>query len=203
MITMEEFRIGKYKIDPILFKKGFAKGCGPYKCETTCCSSGVFLDPMDRDAILKDKDGVKQFMDDTQSKDDTRWFDNKREIDSDFPSGYAVGTEVINDKCAFLREDGRCSVQLLSDEKYNDPWKIKPYFCVAFPICLDNNVVTFDEYQQDNTSCCSIISDSGTSLVESCKAELIYILGEDGYKELLEMQMKFERDSYEANNDEL
>jgi hypothetical protein len=91
---------------------------------------------------------------------------------------------VHNEKCVFLRKDGKCSVQLVSAEKYNDPWKIKPFFCVAFPISIDNGTVTFDDYQQDKAQCCSIVQDTDTSLIESCKPELEYVLGKEGYKKL-------------------
>lgn len=186
---MNNLTIGKYKIDPVLFEKGFSKGCGPYQCETTCCSSGVFLDPTDRDVIIDHKEEVKLLMDETQTTNDAVWFDNKREEDLDFPSGYAVGTEVFNDKCVFLRKDGRCSVQLVSVEKYNDPWKIKPYYCVAFPIAVDNGVLTYDDYQDGKTQCCSIVRDTDATLVESCKAELEYVLGKEGYEQLQNYQI--------------
>lgn len=187
---MTELRIGKYKIDPLLFEKGFSKGCGPYQCETTCCSSGVFLDPSDRDVILQHMEEVKSAMDETQTTNDALWFDNTREEDLDFPSRYAVGTEVFNDKCVFLRKDGRCSVQVVSAEKYNDPWKIKPYFCIAFPISVENGMLTFDDYQQGKTQCCTIVGDTDATLVDSCKAELEFVLGKEGYEQLLDHKMK-------------
>lgn len=181
---MSELSIGKYKIDPVLFEKGFSKGCGPYHCETSCCSSGVFLDPKDRDVIIDHTEEVKLMMDETQTQNDAAWFDNTREEDIDFPSGYAVGTEVFNNKCVFLRKDGRCSVQLVSAEKYNDPWKIKPYYCIAFPISVDNGVLTFDDYQQGKAKCCSIVENTDATLVDSCKAELEFVLGKEGYEQL-------------------
>ncbi len=192
---MSELTIGKYKIDPVLFEKGFSKGCGPYQCETTCCSSGVFLDPKDRDVIIAHTEEVKLQMDETQTTNEAVWFDNRQEQDMDFPSGYAVGTEVFNDKCVFLRKDGRCSVQLVSAEKYNDPWKIKPFYCIAFPIAVDNGVVTYDDYQDGKTKCCSIVRDTEATLVDSCKAELEYVLGKDGYQELKNYQISKIQDS--------
>lgn len=181
---MSDIIIGKYKIDPVLFEKGFSRGCGPYQCETTCCSSGVYLDPKDRDVIIAHTNEVKQQMDDTQTTNETVWFDNTEEEDMDFPSGISVSTQTFNDKCVFLRKDGRCSVQLVSAEKYNDPWKIKPFYCVAFPIVLEHGTLTYDDYQDGKTQCCSIVKDTDVTLVDSCKAELEYVLGEEGYKTL-------------------
>lgn len=188
---MSELKVGKYKIDPILFEKGFSRGCGPFQCETTCCSSGVFADPKERDVILQHKEEVKNFMDETQSTDDSIWFEERIEEDEDFESGYAVGTQVVNNKCAFLRKDGRCSIQLLSGEKYNDPWKIKPFYCIAFPITVVEGVLTYDDYQDGNTKCCSITNDKDVSLVESCKAELEFMLGKEGYMQLVELEKSY------------
>lgn len=185
---MSELIIGKYRIDPILFEKGFARGCGPYQCQTTCCSSGVFVDPAEKEVVLQHKEEVKGQMDETQVRDESVWFETRFEEDLDFPSGYAVGTEVHNGKCTFLRKDGRCSIQLVSAEKYGDPWKIKPFYCIAFPICVDSGTVTFDDYQQDEAVCCSIVRDTDTTLVDSCKAELEYVLGKEGYQTLKAMQ---------------
>ena len=186
---MSDLTIGKYRIDPVLFQKGFSKGCGPYQCETTCCSSGVFLDPKDRDIILAHKEEVKAQMDETQTTNDAVWFDNREEADQDFPSGISVSTDTFNDKCVFLRKDGRCSVQLVSAEKYNDPWKIKPFFCVAFPIVLEHGLLTYDDYQDGKTQCCSIVHQTDETLVDSCKAELEYVLGKEGYQELKKYQI--------------
>ncbi len=185
---MSELKIGKYTIDPVLFEKGFSRGCGPYQCQTTCCSSGVYLDPSERDVILQHTEEIKLKMDETQTTNESVWFDNIRVDDQDFPAGYAIGTEVYNDKCVFLGQDGRCSVQLVSAEKYNDPWKIKPFYCIAFPIVLDTGVLTFDDYQQDKAQCCSIVSDTDSTLVDSCKAELEFVLGKEGYEALVDMK---------------
>lgn len=185
---MSELTIGKYRIDPVLFEKGFSKGCGPYHCETVCCSSGVYLDPKDRDVIMEHKEEVKGQMDETQTTNESVWFDNREEADKDFPSGISVSTETFNNKCVFLRKDGRCSVQLVSAEKYNDPWKIKPFFCIAFPIVLEHGLLTYDDYQDGKTQCCSIVRDTETTLVDSCKAELVYVLGEEGYQQLKDHQ---------------
>jgi Fe-S-cluster containining protein len=186
---MSALKIGKYIIDPVLFEKGFSRGCGPYQCETTCCSSGVYLDPKDRDVIIAHTEEVKLQMDETQTTNEAVWFDNKQEQDMDFPSGISVSTETHNNKCVFLRKDGRCSVQLVSAEKYNDPWKIKPFFCVAFPIVLENGVLTYDDYQDGKTQCCSIVRDTDVTLVDSCKAELEYVLGAEGYGQLKNYQI--------------
>ncbi len=185
--------INKFKIDEILFEKGFSKSCSPVNCETSCCKSGVYLDPTDKEKIMPYISEIKNYMDETQSKDENLWFDETKEVDSDFPSGYSISTRVINDKCALLRNDGKCSLQVFGKESGLGSWAIKPHFCIAFPITVENGILTFDDYRQGETKCCSIINDKNESLVKSCNKELIFVLGEDGYKDLLQMENDFNK----------
>ncbi|HLP16424.1 MAG TPA: DUF3109 family protein [Bacteroidota bacterium] len=188
---MEKLYIGKYEIDPILFTKGFAVNHGPYQCETKCCASGVWTDVKEKEVIMSYKDQIKAFMDETQTTDDTVWFDPEEITDTDFVSGRAIGTQTHNNKCVFLKKDGRCSVQLFSKETFGDAWKIKPFYCVAFPICVSEGVLTFDDYQQGCAHCCSIVDNAEVSMVESCKAELEYVLGAEGYQTLVAMKQEY------------
>ena len=182
---MSDLQIGKYKIDPVLFEKGFAKGCGPYECQTTCCSSGVWVDVKECDVVLSYKEQIKKYMDDSQTTDDSKWFDAEEIEDHDFESARAIGTAVFNNKCTFLKKSGQCSIQLFSGEELGDRWKIKPFYCIAFPITVVDGLLTFDDYQQDNAKCCSIVSEGKeNTLVDSCKDELVFMLGEEDYKKL-------------------
>lgn len=178
-------RIGKYEIDPVLFEKGFSKGCGPLECESTCCSVGVFADLKEKEVILSHKETVKKYMDETQTTDDSRWFDGEVLDDNDYPSGKAVGTEVFNDKCVFLNKSGLCTLQIAGESEGMGRWALKPFYCIAFPITVEEGVLTFDDFHQGKTQCCSSIDTKETTLVESCKDELELILGYEGYKELL------------------
>ena len=183
-MTTTRIEIGRYTIDPVLLEKGLAAGCGPFRCRANCCAKGVLIDPAERDFILEHRDEVQAMMDDTQTRDDAAWFETVILEDVDFPSGHAVGTEVHNGKCVFLDRDRRCTLQLLGVKKYNDPWKIKPYYCIAFPIYVDKGLVTFDDSQQGKSECCSIVPDAGIPLIDSCKAELEHVLGNEGYRQL-------------------
>ncbi|MDE3058022.1 MAG: DUF3109 family protein [Bacteroidota bacterium] len=190
---MTVFHIGKYEIDPVLFEKGFAKECGPFRCESKCCSVGVYVDLKERGKILSYKETIKRYMDETQTADDSRWFDSEIEDDPDYPSGKAVGTEIFGGKCVFLTKEGRCSLQIMGIEEGFGEWALKPFYCIAFPITIENGVVTFDDFQQDNTRCCSVVestADGSTPLVDSCKAELEFVLGEDGYRQLSEIRSR-------------
>lgn len=185
---MTELRVGKFIVDPALFTKGFAKSHGPFACETSCCASGVFVDLKERDVIVGHKDGIKAHMDETQTTDDSRWFDDDIVDDQDFISGKTVGTQTHNDKCVFRRLDGRCSIQVYGQESGAGAWTYKPFYCIAFPVVVCDGVLTFDDYQQGSTRCCSIVDEHAAPLVDSCKDELEYILGKEGYEELLALR---------------
>ncbi|HTR80344.1 MAG TPA: DUF3109 family protein [Bacteroidota bacterium] len=187
-MTPTALHIGKYQIDPALFEQGFASGCGPFACESTCCAGGVYLDPAEKERILANKEIVKKYMDETQLKDEKGWFDNEIIDDSDFPSGKALGTEVVNNKCVFLDKSGRCSLQRAGTEEKLGRWALKPFFCVAFPITVEDNVVIYDDFPEHKPKCCAIVADPGSSLIEACKEELEFVLGHEGYKTLLQLK---------------
>jgi Protein of unknown function (DUF3109) len=190
-MATDKLYIGTYEVDPILFTKGFANGRGPFQCESKCCSSGVWTDVSEQRVIMEHKESIKKYMDETQTQDDTVWFDPDMIDDADFVSGKAIGTQTFNDKCVFLLKDGRCSVQLFSKEELGDAWKIKPFYCIAFPICVAEGVLTFDDYQQGCAQCCSVVDNAELSMVESCKAELVYVLGAEGYLQLVAMKQQY------------
>ena len=139
------------------------------------------MDAKDHQRILEQKELVKAQMDETQTTDASKWFEPEVADDSDFPSGKAIGTEVINDKCAFLDKFGRCSIQLAAVAAGKHKWAWKPLYCVLFPIEVSNNVVSFDPMLQGEQSCCTVTSAFNTPLFVACKEELVHLLGEDGY----------------------
>jgi hypothetical protein len=179
-----QLRIKQYTISPELYEKGFRAGCGPCSCSSVCCQNGVYADVTERDRILDHKELIKKYMDETQTRDESLWFERQEEEDSDFRSGRRVGTEVVNGKCAFLDKSGRCSIQVAATAAGMDKWAIKPTFCILFPLEISNNVLGFDDLLDEDQSCCSISSVFDVPLFEACKDELTHILGEDGYAEL-------------------
>jgi Protein of unknown function (DUF3109) len=184
-VSEKTIRVGNHNVDPILFERSIATGCGPFACESTCCSSGVYADLAEKERILAHRDIIKKYLDETQTNDDTRWFDSEVVHDSDFPSGKAVGTEVFNGKCVFLNKHGRCSLQIAGSEEKLGRWALKPFYCVAFPITVDDGVVTFDDFLDEKPTCCSFVDGHETSIVTACKEELEFVLGSAGYDELI------------------
>ncbi|MER3522979.1 MAG: DUF3109 domain-containing protein [Ignavibacteria bacterium] len=179
-------QIKSFFISNELFEKGYAEGIGPCACTSRCCSSGVWVDEREHDAILQRRELIKQQMDESQSCNEQAWFDGVVEEDSDFPSGRCIGTAVVNDKCAFLDAEGRCSIQRAAVAAGEHPWAWKPLFCVLFPLVIEDSVIGFDPMLQGEEPCCSVSTAYPTPLFRACKAELTYLLGEDGYAQLEE-----------------
>jgi hypothetical protein len=123
-------------------------------------------------------------MDETQSTDEANWFDHDVEDDPDFPSGKCVGTQVINDKCAFLDRQGRCSIQVAATAEGLHRWAWKPLYCILFPIEISDRVISFDDMLQDQQPCCSVRNEFDVPLFEACRDELVHLLGEDGFSEI-------------------
>lgn len=184
----KKIRIGGHTVDTVILEKSFAGGCGPFACESTCCSAGVYVDLEERTKILAHKEIIKKYLDETQTADHTRWFDGEIVEDPDFPSGKAVGTEVMNGKCVFLNKAGRCSLQAAGSAENLGRWALKPFYCVAFPITVEDGVVTFDDFVEEKPSCCSVFDERQTSIVTACREELEFVLGPAGYDELARRQ---------------
>ncbi len=177
-------KVKQYRISNEFFEKGYTEGNSPCRCSTNCCKGGVWADVTEHELIMSKRELIKQQMDETQTTEDSRWFEAEPQDDRDFPSGKAVGTEVINDKCAFLDKFGRCSIQLAAVANGLHKWEWKPLYCVLFPVEVTDGIVGFDPMLQGEEDCCTISSVFSTPLFRACKEELTYLLGEDGYEVL-------------------
>ena len=179
--TFQGFQVKEYTISEELFRKGFPKDKGPCTCASSCCSGGVYADVKERDRILENKEAIKLQMDSTQVTDDARWFDAESVEHVDFPSGRCIGTQEINDKCAFLNARGWCAIQLASVAAGKHKWEMKPLYCVLFPIEISDMVIGFDDLLQGERECCTIAETFEVPLFQACREELEYLVGMDGY----------------------
>ena len=132
-------KINGWYIDPKIFTYKFT--CN---CPGECCYYGVFTDYKEYETILSITDKIIANMDETQSTDVSKWFE-PAEKDEDFESGIAVGTEVINGKCAFLDKDGLCTLQKIALDESEYKWKYKPLYCVLFPLTTYEGALTIDD----------------------------------------------------------
>jgi len=192
----ERIVINGLEIDPVIFTQGFVDFCDISKCEGECCHTGVWIDLKERDVILAHKDLVLQYMDETQTRDISKWFGNVIEDDEDFESGKCLGTEVHNDKCVFQMQTGYCVLQSAAMQTGMSPWAIKPKFCVMYPIVIAEGVLTYDDDHAAEMHYCGLDCHQNhtRSAFESCGAEIEYALGTEGYKIL--------NDHYEEHKDE-
>lgn len=165
-------------IDPIIFTYKFK--CN---CPGECCEYGVFIDYKEYETILSIKDKVIANMDETQSTNVDKWFEEP-EKDEDFESGIAVGTEVINDKCTFLDKDGLCTLQKIALQEGKYKWDYKPIYCVLFPLTTYEGALTIDDEHIDRLPSCNIDPNTQLTIYEACEEELRHFLGKDGFEEL-------------------
>lgn len=175
------------KIDPLIFTFPFVQGCNISLCSGECCWYGVYVDLKEMEIILEKKELIKQYMDETQTKDESKWFEEIEE-DKDFDSGYCAGTQIYNHKCVFLDKNGYCSLQKAAIGNGEFMWKYKPIYCVIFPLTIYNGTLTIDDEHINRLHYCSKARHQISTVFDATKNELIYLFGEDGYNELLEYE---------------
>ncbi len=169
-------KINGILIDPKIFTYKFV--CS---CQGECCYYGVFIDYKEYEKIIELKEKLIAMFDETQSKNVNEWFEPP-EVDDDFESGIAVGTEVINEKCTFLDANGLCSLQKLALEEGEHKWKYKPLYCVLFPLTVFDGVLTIDDEHIERLPSCNVNPE--ITIFEAISEELKYFFGEEGFSEL-------------------
>lgn len=182
--------IGDYWIDPIIFTHKFVKSCDVCVCSGECCYYGVYTDKYEHDLIMKHKDEIIEIMDDSQTKDVSKWFEPPEE-DEDFESGIAVGTELYNGKCVFLDKQGFCSLQKLAMNKGEDKWKYKPLYCILFPLVIYEDTITIDDEHLARMHYCNKEENQSSTIFDTCNNELRHLLGEEGFNELEKYRVEY------------
>ena len=177
---MDNFKmINGLKIDPLIFTFKFTCRC----IGGECCNYGVYTDYKEHEKILSVKNEIIAMMDESQSKNVDEWFEAP-EKDDDFESGIAVGTNIINDKCTFLDKNGLCALQTLGLSKGMHKWAYKPIFCVLFPLTIYQGALTVDDEHIERLNSCNRYASERLTIFDSCKEELRYFLGKDGFAKL-------------------
>lgn len=185
------------KIDPIIFTQGFVPGCNMKICHGQCCNWGVYLDKPFKDIIMKFEKEIVDVMDEHQIKDSTKWFETEIEEDEDFPSGFAIGTELYEtphgiSQCVFKDKRGFCSIQVAADKNHMHKWAIKPKYCIMYPLTIIDNVLTYDDDHAAKLDYCGVDKKENFSqtVFEAMTEEITFILGADGYAYLNEYYQK-------------
>ena len=164
-----------------IFTSRFAASSDMSRCSARCCREGVLVDITHRDRILAEASLVLEYMEPTQQRDPTQWFQEEEDVDLDFPSGRAINTNSFNGRCVFLDGAKRCVLQRAEERSPG----LKPFFCRAFPIAIVNGRLTVDAtWCPDETQCCSPVAQGERSTLDMCQYELAHVLGDDGIVEL-------------------
>jgi Fe-S-cluster containining protein len=160
-------------------------------CRGKCCLYGADVDLGEQDRILKNADLIRRLMDESQDHDAANWFENPFK-DADFPSGQAITTRRHNDACVFLNREGRCVLQIAESEIGD----LKPFFCRAYPLCIDAGSLTIDDENcPEEVRCCGVVGNGTLTIFDVCAFELEYVLGEDGLNELRKLASEAEESS--------
>jgi len=173
------------KIDPVIFTLKFS--C---RCNGECCYYGVYTDLNENKLILSIKDKIIPLMDDSQTKEVSKWFEAP-EKDEDFESGVAVGTELHNGKCVFLDKDGLCTLQKLAMINNEPKWKYKPLYCILFPLTIYEGAMTVDDEHIERLKTCNRFPTAQTTIFDACTEELKHFFGDDGFEELSEYRNEY------------
>lgn len=179
--------IPELAIDDQILRVRYARGCAMSQCSGHCCRNGVLADTAERDKVLRYAERVRGHMDECQQRDPAQWFGEEVD-DLDFASGRAVRTQVHRDTCVFLDSHARCVLQKVENEDGADVGALKPFFCRAYPVSIENGVLIVDgEHCPDEPRCCGPVASGSLSLFDVCAFELEFVLGAAGLAELREV----------------
>jgi Fe-S-cluster containining protein len=182
-----EIRIGDWKVEPQLATARI-EGGGPLnvadECRGRCCIHGVYAALPERDKILEYADRIQEAMDETQTTDTSKWFEEEIQEDEDFVDGVCIGTAVYNEKCAFLNGEGLCVLQMLEASLNLPPSeRLKPFYCRLFPLTTWYGRLEFDDLCDGIRPCCTLASDGPTRAIDAYAFEFKQALGDEGYEE--------------------
>jgi hypothetical protein len=169
LVHLPQLRVGEE-----LFTQQFEAGCSMSKCNGFCCRDGVLVDAAHKALILENASLVQKYMDETQTKDTSQWFEPGEEIDHDFPSGKSCGTARYNETCVFLDGKKACVLQKAEAELPN----LKPFYCRTYPIVIVDSRLTYDDaHSPSETHCCGPTSGGPLDVFDTCTFELEFTLG--------------------------
>jgi hypothetical protein len=171
--------------------------CGPDSCQGMCCYDGASVD-----AATADK--IQEVADHNRDRFSSMALDLPREVVQKNEWNGAVGLktavrpfpfrsrvknypEHFNETaCVFLLDDGRCGLQVLSEQDGKHPWFYKPFTCWLQPIKLtDAAIRLYDEESDPNRlpgydgfvarTCCGQTNSDGRPADEVLREELAFL----------------------------
>ncbi|GAB4369042.1 MAG: hypothetical protein Kow00128_14890 [Deltaproteobacteria bacterium] len=170
------------QIDPYLYTAKFPERCRIDLCRSRCCRFGVWVDRKEKDRILENRHLFEHLLR-PEAKDPERWF-GSTEPDADCPTGMAVETMDIAGACAFFHPDHGCVLQKGAVDAGLHEWRIKPRFCILFPLVVSEGELTIDE---DMKSIWCMKKRNRTHPVAlSVRKEIRYLFGAEVERKILE-----------------
>ena len=185
-------------INPRLLMHESLERCCLDDCKAACCLHGVWVDSIRMHDILDHVELIAPHMpEDLRNPID--WFDDRTSQDEFSLSGTVVHSTVLlapehygETACVFLRSwDHKCALQVAADENDLHPWRFKPFYCVLHPLDLDDqgriSVEEDLECLLNEKGSCVRPADHKTPLIETFSPELRYLLGENRFSQLEEL----------------
>jgi len=159
-----------------------------------------------KDVILEHENDIKDVMTPSQIKDASNWFDDETCEDKDFPSGYAIGTEVyINPEgktqCVFKDDNNYCSIQVMAVKKNKHKWQFKPLHCILYPLTIVENTLMYDEDHSQELDYCGVNHPENFTqpVFEAMHEEIKYIIGIEGFNFLNDYYIKNYKKKYQID----
>jgi hypothetical protein len=168
-----------------LFEPTMLRRCRLEECHAACCLHGVWVDPLEKEDILRNVEFILPHMPGGRTNTD-EWFGKDREEDASFPSGYVIGTAVLPNpahyggtECVFLRPDWLCALQVAGVAEGLHPWRWKPFHCILHPLTVETGgIVTLasdEELLAEEGSCFRADNQKGPML-ERLAEEIGFLL---------------------------
>jgi hypothetical protein len=182
------------KISPRLLDSEPLRRCLLDECQGACCVHGAWIDRVEADELLSNATLIMPHLAEAV-REPALWFDGRCESDPHALSGEVVHTTVLPDPnhygstaCIFARSDHKCALQVAAVAAGEHPWRFKPFYCILHPLDLDEQGrITLDESEsmRAEPASCLRACHEATPLAITFEPELIYLLGEKAYRELL------------------
>jgi len=157
--------------------------CRLDECHAACCLHGVWLDPGEKEDILRNVEMILPHMP-ADRHDPAAWFGDQEEPDDFFPSGRVLPTTVRSNpdhyggtECVFLRPDWLCALQTASAAAGGDPWRWKPFHCIIHPITIEDGQLTLasDEELRAEAGGCFREGDRNARMSEHLAGEIEFL----------------------------
>lgn len=170
------------RVHPEVCEERYVQRCDLAVCQGRCCRLGAWVDLARYKRILGVAEQLKPLLL-PALRDERLWFEGDRKVDSDYPSGYCVGTRTHKlagdeERCVFWR-DGKCQLQVLGG------WEYKPYYCALYPLTLEAGILKIDH---DHAALlgwnCQQLATEKRPFFQTFREEVVLVLGRDGYAEL-------------------